>query len=61
MLKPGTSDSCDLDLKPYESKINRGHVLIKTNQHVKYDSTVTNSSQENEWKPFFYKKDPCDL
>jgi len=50
------------DLQPGESKINRANVLTKTNHHVKYDSSVINSSQANEWKPYlFYKKDPCDL
>jgi len=43
------------------SKINRGHVLTKTNQKVDYKSSVINNSQENELKTFFYKSDPCDL
>jgi len=52
-----TSDPCDLEFKPSESKINIGHVLNKTNQHVKYDSSVITSSKENEWKQCFYKND----
>jgi len=28
-----------------------GHVSMKTNQHVKYESYVKNSSQDNEQKP----------
>ena len=32
---------------------NIGHVLTKTNQRVKYKGSVTNSSQDNERKPFF--------
>ena len=35
-----------------KSKINTGHVLTKTNQHVKYESPVTNSFQDNDRKPF---------
>jgi len=56
-----TSDPSDLDLKPSESKISRGHVFMKTSQHVKYDSSMIDSSQEKEWIPLFTKKDPCDL
>ena len=40
-----TSDPCDLDLKPSKSKINRGHALTKTNQHVEHNSSVKNISQ----------------
>ena len=35
------SETCDLDIRPCESKSNRGLVLTKTNQHVKYESPVT--------------------
>jgi len=28
-----------------------GHVSIRTNQHVKYESSVIKKSQENEGKP----------
>jgi len=40
-----------------------GHVFIKTNQHVKYESYVINSSKNNEQKPcvHFFTSDPCDL
>jgi len=41
-----TSDPCDLDLQPYEFKINRVLVFTKTNQHVKYDSSVITSYQK---------------
>ena len=33
--------------------------LTKTNQHVKYESSVINSSQNNKRTPF-YKSDHCD-
>ena len=47
------SDPCDLDLSPSEpNRINRGIVLTKTNQHVKYESPVTNNFQDNDWKLF---------
>ena len=32
------------------------HVLTESNQHVKKDSSVIKSSQENEQKPFFTKR-----
>jgi len=35
--------------------MNRGLVLSKRNQHITYESSVINSSQENEQKPFFTK------
>ena len=35
MFKFLTDDPCDLDLKSSESQTNKGHVLSKTNQHVK--------------------------
>ena len=50
-----TNDPCDLDLLPSEFKINRGHVLIKPNQHVKYDSSIINGSQETRQKLFLQK------
>jgi len=54
-------DPCDLTLWPSESKINRGLVQTKTNQNITYESSVINSSQ-NEQKPFiFYQSDLCDL
>ena len=37
------SDSCDLDLRPSEPKINEGLVLTKTNQHMINESPVINS------------------
>jgi len=46
---------CDLDLWPSEPKINKGLVLTKTNQHITYESSMINNSQENEWTPFFTK------
>ena len=42
-----TGDPCDIDLKSIESKF-KGHVLFKTNQYVKYESSVINSSLDNE-------------
>jgi len=56
-----TDDPCDLDLKSSESKTNKGHVLSKTNQHVKNKRYVINSSQDNEWKTFCLKSVPSDL
>ena len=32
----------DLDLRPSDPKINRGHLLAMTNQHVKYEDSVIN-------------------
>ena len=61
------SDLCDLDLWPKEHKINRGQAPSKTNKHVKYETSVVNSSQDNKssqhnkGKPLFYKGDPSDL
>ena len=55
-----TSYPCHLDLESSEAKINWGQVLTKTNQRVKYDSSVTSSSQENEQKLFLTEK-PYDL
>jgi len=46
------SVSCDLDLLLSEPKINRVFDLTKTNQHMKYESSVINSSQDNGRKPF---------
>jgi len=52
-----TGDPCDLDLKSSISKIiNRDHVLSKTNQHVKYESSVIQSFHFNEWKLFIFTK-----
>ena len=42
----------DLDLSPSDSKINRGHLLVMTNQHVKYEDFVVYSIQDNQRKPF---------
>ena len=43
--------SCDLDLWPWEPKINKVLVLTKTNQHVTYESSVI-SFQDSDRKPF---------
>ena len=32
----------DLDLCPCDPKINRGHLLVMTNLHVKYEDAVIN-------------------
>jgi len=45
-----TSDPSDLDLWPNNINANTGHVSIKTNQHVKYESYAINSSQDNNQK-----------
>jgi len=50
-----TNDSCDFDLWSSELKINRCHVPTKTNQHVKYETSVINNSEDNERNPLFYK------
>ena len=44
-------------------KIYRVHVLTKTSQRVKYESSVINSSQDNEQilRLHFKRSDPCDL
>jgi len=52
---------CGLDLWPKEHKIDRGQALTKTTRHVKYETSVINSSQDNEGKPFFTKSDFSDL
>ena len=52
---------CDLVYWPKEHKINRVQALTKTDKHVKYETSVINSSQDNERKPLFYKSDPSDL
>ena len=36
-----------------EPKINRGHLLIMTNLHVKYEDIVINDFQDNQRKPIF--------
>jgi len=39
-----------------------GHILNKTNQHVKYESSVINSFQDNERTMFdFFTRDLYDL
>jgi len=38
------SELCDLDLRTKEHEINRGQALTKTNKHVKYETSVINSS-----------------
>jgi len=46
------------------NKIIRGHVLTKTNHHVKYilyESSVVNSSQDNEIKTFLQNRPLCPL
>jgi len=50
-----TSDHCDLDLCPSKPKINRGLDHTKSNQHITCESSMINSSQENEPKPFITK------
>ena len=44
------SDPYDLTLWPSELKIKIGHVPTNTNRHVKYETSVVNSSQDNEQK-----------
>jgi len=58
-----TCDPCDLDLKSSESKMKRGHVLSKTNQHIKYESSLINNSHDNDLKQclHFCTSDHCDL
>jgi len=46
------SDPSDLDLLPNYFNVNRGLVLTKTIQYVKYESPVINSFQDNDRKPF---------
>ena len=41
---------CDLDLKPSDHKINRGHLLVKSKLQVIYEDLVINGFQENQWK-----------
>ena len=40
-----------------------GQIFIKTNQHVKYESYVINSSQDNDQNAcvHIFTSDPCDL
>jgi hypothetical protein len=38
---------CDLDLWPSDPKINNGHILVMTNQFVKYEDFVINSFHIN--------------
>jgi len=42
------SDRCDLTLSPSELKIKKGNVPTNTNLHVKYKTSVINSSQEQK-------------
>ena len=39
-----------------EPKINRDLVLIETNQHVKYEGSAIDGSQDIEWKPILHKR-----
>ena len=39
-----------LTFNPTEPKINRDHVLIETNPHVKYEGSAINGSQDIERK-----------
>ena len=48
-------DLCDFTLWSSEPKINKGLVRTNTNQNITYESSVINSNQENERKPFFTK------
>jgi hypothetical protein len=45
---------CDLDLWPSDPKINRGHLLVMTNQYVKYEDFVMHSFQDNKRTPFWH-------
>jgi hypothetical protein len=47
-------EPCDLDLWPSAHKINRGHLVVMTNQYVKYEDFVINSFQDNKRKPFWH-------
>ena len=47
---------CDLDLYPTGPKINRDLVFIETNQHVKYEGSAMNGSQDIEWKRILHKQ-----
>jgi len=52
-------EPCDLDLMNPKS-IEVMSCLTKTHKHVKYESSVINSSEDNEQKPlilYFYKHD----
>ena len=65
------SDPCVHDLWPTELTINRGNALTKTNQHVRCESSVIQSFQDNQLKQFvydincllilFFLSDPGDL
>ena len=50
----------DLDLWPIDTKMNRGHLLVMTNLHVKNDDFVVNGFQENQ-KNHFNIQGLCDL
>jgi hypothetical protein len=54
------SGPCDLDLWPSDPKINRVHLLVVTNQYVKYMDFVIITFQDNQQKPFWHWR-PCDL
>ena len=41
----------DLDLWPTDPKINRGHLLVIINQHIKYEDSVMKGIQNNQRKP----------
>ena len=43
---------CDLDLRPSDPIINRGHLLVKTNLYVKYEDFVINGFHDNQRKPY---------
>ena len=47
---------CDLDLWPTDHKIDRGHLLVLTNLHVKYEEFViyVNGFQDNQQKTFWH-------
>jgi hypothetical protein len=51
---------CDFDLWPSDLKINRGHLLIMTNLHVKYEDCGSKESQGIGRKSFL-KSRRCDL
>ena len=38
---------CDLDHRPTDSKINRGHLQVKIDRQVKYEDFVISNFQDN--------------
>jgi len=48
------SDPCDIDIRPSNTKSKGGHVLTKTNQQVKYESSVIHNSQVIYSENHFY-------